>query len=154
MRGSRALRGFELSANVFLIWIVNLALYVGIGIVWALAVETRLNRYYFKKWGTFEDDGRPPQRTLWMAPLMYIIMSITDTFLVIIPGTYGSCEPFVCVSAHVLPRSASSSWQRSSGPTSPAVIHIGSRSSAALSRALAPAAPLACSSGIPCLTGH
>jgi len=90
-------------ANVLIIWLVNLIVYVLIGLVWSVFVEDRLNRFYFRKWGTnreqFEDadfaegedylqtvNRRPPQRTFWMAPLMYIIMSLSDTFLVIIPA--------------------------------------------------------------------
>ena len=45
-------------ANVFIIWLTNLVVYVVIGL-WSIAVEARLNRYYFRKWGTnreqFED---------------------------------------------------------------------------------------------------
>jgi len=90
-------------ANVFVLFLTNLLIYVAIGLVWSVCIESRLNRFYFRKWGTnreqFEDadfaDGydylqtvnrRPPQRTFWMAPLMYLIMSISDTFLVIIPA--------------------------------------------------------------------
>lgn len=89
--------------NVFVLFLTNLLIYVAIGLVWSVCIESRLNRFYFRKWGTnreqFEDadfaDGydylqtvnrRPPQRTFWMAPLMYLIMSISDTFLVIIPA--------------------------------------------------------------------
>ena len=88
-------------ANVLIIWITNLVIYVVIGLVWAVGVESRLNRFYFRKWGTnreqfdaddFSDEydspanQRAPKRTFWMAPLMYIIMSISDTFLVVIPA--------------------------------------------------------------------
>lgn len=100
-------------ANVFVIWLTTLVIYVVLGVVWTLAIENRLNRYYFKKWGTNRElydevDGglddnivalerverRPPRRTFWMAPLMYLILATSDTFLVVIPAIEWPRKPY------------------------------------------------------------
>jgi len=99
--------------NVFIIWLVTLFVYIILGLVWTLLLENRLNQYYFNKWGTNRElydgvDGglddniiplkkvrrRPPRRTFWMAPLMYLIMSISDTFLVVIPAIEWPRKPY------------------------------------------------------------
>jgi uncharacterized membrane protein len=89
--------------NVMVVWIVALVVYVVIGLLWSCTVEQRLYSYYFERWGTsartYRDadiamgsdylesvERRPPRRTFWMIPLMYIIIATTDTFLVIVPA--------------------------------------------------------------------
>jgi uncharacterized membrane protein len=89
--------------NVMVVWIMALVIYVVIGLLWSCTIENRLYSYYFKRWGTnqktYRDanvaagtdrletvERRPPRRTFWMIPLLYIIIATTDTFLVIIPA--------------------------------------------------------------------
>lgn len=76
------------AGDVFLLFLTNLVMDAIIGIFWTCGVEWRLNQYYFEKWGTDYNfaDSRPRRRVLWMAPFMYILISMGNTFLVVIPA--------------------------------------------------------------------
>jgi hypothetical protein len=72
-------------ANVFIVWLLVLSIYVLIGLLWSVLVEQRINRFFFERWGTqIRED--PFNRVYWMAPLAYLIMATTDTFLVAVPA--------------------------------------------------------------------